>query len=112
MERLMIACDALNIPLGTQPELDVYIVTRGDDAKKWAFRHLKPLRDAGLSATMDIANRSMKAQMKEADRELARWTLIVGDDELQSEQFTLRNMADSFEEKLPFADILKKLVGL
>ncbi len=112
MERLLIACDALNIPLGTQPELDVYIVTRGDDAKKWAFRHLKPLRDAGLSATMDIANRSMKAQMKEADRELARWTLIVGDDELQAEQFTLRNMADSFEEKLPFADILKKLVGL
>jgi len=112
MERLLIACDALNIPVGTQPELDVYIVTRGDDAKKWAFRHLKPLRDAGLSATMDIANRSMKAQMKEADRELARWTLIVGDDELQAEQFTLRNMADSFEEKLPFADILKKLVGL
>lgn len=112
MERLLIACDALNIPLGTQPELDVYIVTRGDDAKKWAFRHLKPLRDAGLSATMDIANRSMKAQMKEADRELARWTLIVGDDELQSEQFTLRNMANSFEEKLPFANILKKLVGL
>lgn len=112
MERLLIACDALNIPLGTQPELDVYIVTRGDDAKKWAFRHLKPLRDAGLSATMDIANRSMKAQMKEADRELARWTLIVGDDELQSEHFTLRNMANSFEEKLPFANILKKLVGL
>lgn len=112
LERLMIACDALNINLGTQPELDVYIVTRGDDAKKWAFRHLKPLRDAGLSASMDIANRSMKAQMKEADRELAKWTLIVGDDELQTEQFTLRNMAESYEEKLHFADILKKLVGL
>jgi histidyl-tRNA synthetase len=112
LERLMIACDALNITLGTQPELDVYIVTRGDDAKKWAFRHLKPLRDAGLSASMDIANRSMKAQMKEADRELAKWTLIVGDDELQSEQFTLRNMAESYEEKLHFTDILKKLVGL
>jgi histidyl-tRNA synthetase len=112
LERLMIACDALNIPLGAQPELDVYIVTRGDDAKKWAFRHLKPLRDAGLSASMDIANRSMKAQMKEADRELAKWTLIVGDEELQTEQFTLRNMAESYEEKLHFADILKKLVGL
>lgn len=112
LERLLIACDALNIPLGTQPELDVYIVTRGDDAKKWAFRHLKPLRDAGLSASMDIANRSMKAQMKEADRELAKWTLIVGDEELQTEQFTLRNMAESYEEKLHFADILKKLVGL
>lgn len=112
LERLMIACDALNIPLGRQPELDVYIVTRGDEAKKWAFRHLKPLRDAGLSASMDIANRSMKAQMKEADRELAKWTLIVGDDELLTEQFTLRNMAESYEEKLHFADILKKLVGL
>jgi histidyl-tRNA synthetase len=61
---------------------------------------------------MDIANRSMKAQMKEADRELAKWTLIVGDEELQTEQFTLRNMAESYEEKLHFADILKKLVGL
>jgi histidyl-tRNA synthetase len=110
IERLLIACQALNIRLGEEPRLDVYLVTYGDEARKWAFRHLKPLRDAGLSAAMDLSARSMKAQMKEADRENTRWTLIVGDEELQTGLFTLRDMEHSTEEKLSFPDILLRLV--
>lgn len=112
MERLLIACESLGIRLGGEPRLDVYLVTYGDEARKWAFRHLRPLRDAGLSAAMDLSGRSMKAQMKEADRENARFTMIVGDEELQSGQITLRSMEHSTEEKLAFPDILIRLVGI
>lgn len=109
IERLIIACDALGIDLGSAPGLDVYIVTRGEPAINWAISKLPELRNAGLSASMDFAGRSIKAQMKEANRESARYAIIVGDTELETGNFTLRDMAKSEENSLPFDQILKKI---
>jgi len=47
--------------------------------------------------------------MKDANRENARYAIIVGDHELESGKFTFRDMADSEEEALPFQEILKLL---
>jgi histidyl-tRNA synthetase len=110
IERLMIACEALNITLGNTPALDVYIVTRGEEAANWAIQHAATLRSHGLSISFDYAGRSIKAQMKEANRENAKFAIIVGETELESGQFTLRNMLESTEESLSFNDILGKLV--
>lgn len=82
--------------------MDVYFVTLGDDARKWALTHMPKVREGGLSATMDYMNRSMKAQMKDANRENARYTVIVGDNELKEGKFTLRNMRKSEEAELRF----------
>lgn len=112
IERLIIACDALGIDLGSAPGLDVYIVTRGEPAINWAISKLPELRNAGLSASMDFAGRSIKAQMKEANRESARYAIIVGDTELETGSFTLRDMAKSEENSLPFDEILKKLASI
>ncbi len=109
MERLLIACDELGISLGDEKSVDVYIVTLGDAARKWGVSKLPELRDAGLSATMDYMGRSMKAQMKDANRENASFTLIVGENELNEGKFTLRNMKESEESSLSFDEILKKL---
>tara|TARA_R100001143_G_scaffold63588_1_gene72758 strand:- start:15645 stop:16916 length:1272 start_codon:yes stop_codon:yes gene_type:complete len=109
MERLIIACEELGIPLGTEKSVDVYIVTLGDAARKWGVSKLPELRMAGLSATMDYMGRSMKAQMKDANRENASFTIIVGDNELNEEKFTLRNMKASEESSLPFDEILANL---
>jgi len=109
MERLFIACEELNIDLVPEKKLDVFIVTFGAEARAWALSHLQLLRKHGLSASMDYMGRSMKAQMKEANRQGARFALIVGGDELESGTFTLRNMKASEEEMLPFEEILKKL---
>jgi histidyl-tRNA synthetase len=109
MERLLIACDELGISLGDEKSVDVYIVTLGDAARKWGVSKLPELRDAGLSATMDYMGRSMKAQMKDANRENASFTLIVGENELNEGIFTLRNMKESEESSLSFDQILKKL---
>lgn len=109
MERLMIACEELNISLAEEKSVDVYFVTLGDAARNWALAHLSEVRAAGLSSTMDYKGRSMKAQMKDANRENARYTLIVGDNELDEGKFTLRNMKESEELSLSFEEILKKL---
>ncbi|MFO7798356.1 histidine--tRNA ligase [Rhodohalobacter sp.] len=109
MERLMIACEELGIQLGTEKEVDVYVVTLGDEARKWGLKQLSLLRGNNLSATMDYMGRSMKAQMKDANRENARYTLIVGGNELAEGKFTLRNMKESEEQSLSLEEIIQKL---
>lgn len=111
IERLMIACEELEISLAEEEMLDVYIVTLGEKARKWAVKHLPKLRGAGLSASMDYIGRSIKAQMKDADRENARHVIIVGENELNEGEFVLRDMKASKEEAYSFEDILKQLVN-
>lgn len=109
IERLMIACEELGIKLSEPKTVDVYIVTLGEKARKWGVITLPELREAGYSATMDYMGRSMKAQMKDANRENATFAIIVGDHELESGKFTFRNMEKSEESSLSFDQILKKL---
>lgn len=109
MERLLIACEELDIKLGDEKKVDAYIVTLGDPARKWGLAQLSKMRSVGASATMDYKGRSMKAQMKDANRENARYAIIVGEHELDSGKFTFRDMVNSEEEALPFKDILKRL---
>ncbi len=109
MERLFIACDELDIELAEPKKVDVFIVSLGDNAIKWALKTLPKLRENGISATMDYLDRSMRAQMKDANRENASYTLIVGDNELEAGKFTLRNMKESEELTLSVDAILEKL---
>lgn len=109
IERLFIACEELDIALIDESMLDVYIVTLGDEARQWALKHLPKLRSAGLSASMDYIGRSMKSQMKDADRENARHVIIVGSHELEEGKFVLRNMKESEEEAFIFDEILERL---
>jgi histidyl-tRNA synthetase len=110
MERFLIACDALGITPGADPTPDVYIVTRGEEAEKWGLKTLKSLRAVGIAATMDFAGRSVKAQMKDANREQARYCIIVGEEELKQGRFTLRNMSESDEQMLTPDEILTRLM--
>ena len=111
MERLFIACEELGIDLVEEEMLDVYIVTLGEEARTWGLKHLPKLRKAGLSASMDYIGRSIKAQMKDADRENARHVIIVGGNELAEGKFTLRNMKASEEDSYTFDEILNKLTN-
>ncbi|TVQ14839.1 MAG: histidine--tRNA ligase [Balneolaceae bacterium] len=110
MERFLIACDALGITPGADPIPDVYIVTRGEEAEKWGLKTLKSLRATGIAATMDFAGRSVKAQMKDANREQARYCIIVGEEELNQGRFTLRNMIESDEQMLTPDEIITRLM--
>src|SRR6056297_2070030 len=109
MERLLIACEELDITLNDDKSVDIYIVTIGDNARTWALNHLPKLRANGISAAMDYMGRSVKAQMKDADRENAKYTIIVGDNELKEGKFTLRDMKASEEVALDFDNIVERL---
>lgn len=69
-----------------------FVVAIGDDGRAAAWTLLRELRQAGLAAQMEFEARSVRAQMKRADRLAARVTLIVGGDELARGEVTLRDM--------------------
>ncbi|NBV32181.1 MAG: hypothetical protein EBR93_06585, partial [Bacteroidetes bacterium] len=110
--RLLIACDELGIELDPGKSLDLYIVTMGGSAREWAVPVLQQVRGMGLSATMDYQGRSLKAQMKDANRAAANYTLIVGDHELARNRFTFRDMGASEEESLSLDEILERMQKL
>lgn len=110
MERLLIACEELNVSLAKKSTLDMYIVSLGEDARNWALSILPELRSQGLSASMDYTGKSMKAQMKEANRERSRFTLIVGENEISTGTFILRNMTESNEVAISASDIVSTVL--
>ncbi len=111
MERLLLAAEELGINLGETPTPHVYIVTRGEAAVQWASKALSELRKKNVSVTTDYQARSIKAQMKEANRVQATYAIIVGDSELEEGLFTLRNMHDSSESKVSLEEIFKRLTN-
>ncbi len=107
IERLLIALEKQNLLPTIANEPDVFIVAV--DADIYAFELLLKLRRAGLTASMDFAKRSMKAQMKQASKSGARFALIVGGDEIANRTVTIKNLATSDQETIAFDDAIERL---
>jgi histidyl-tRNA synthetase len=88
---------------------DLYVAALGKPALPVAFEWISRLSAAGIPAEMDFAGRSLKSQMKRADRLGAAYVLIVGDAELEKEIAILRNMTTKAQEEIPFEGLLETL---
>jgi len=78
-----------------------FVVAIGAGARADGLNLLRELRRAGCVAHMDLEGRSLRAQMKRADRIQARVTLIIGDDELAKGEVTLRHMTSGEQIAVP-----------
>src|SRR5262245_32206089 len=83
----------------------LYIVWLGDKARDWAFSTMHRLRRAGLTVEMEGEPRSMKSQMRRADKLKAVSVLIVGDDELTQSTAALRDMATKQQREIILSNI-------
>ena len=90
---------------------DVFIIALGAAAAAAAFPLLHNLRQGGVRALMDYAGRSMKAQMKQANKSGARYAVILGEDELARHEAVVRNMAESTQETYSLDDMVKRLIS-
>ncbi|MDY4884166.1 MAG: histidine--tRNA ligase [Anaerovibrio sp.] len=109
LERLLLALESQNLLPEKNRSVDAYVVALGEAAQSEGFKLLNNLRRAGLSAAMDFAGRSMKAQMKQANKLGARYALILGDDEIAEGAVMLRSMSDSQQEKVALAEVIEKI---
>ena len=76
----------------TPPTCDLYVASLGDKAKAQAFRLAELVRTTSLNAECDLVGRSLKAQMKYADKVGAKFSLVLGDSELEEQKAKVKNM--------------------
>ena len=92
LERLLLVMEKLGIAIPGAETVDVYVATAGKAAADAAQKLVLELRRSGIAAEHDLCDRSLKAQMKYADKIGARYTMVIGDDELAAGTANLKNM--------------------
>lgn len=92
LERLMMILQAQGTELPAAPACELFVAALGQDAQKLAFQLVRQMRECSVFAQFDSCGRSLKAQMKYADKIGAAYTLVLGGDELQSGRGRLKNM--------------------
>ncbi|NLX50831.1 MAG: histidine--tRNA ligase [Deltaproteobacteria bacterium] len=91
---------------------DIFVAALGARAQQQGFRLANELRAAGLSAAMDYADKSLKSQMKRADKLNSAYTLILGDKEIEENRAELRNMNTKEQKSLPLEGIAQALKNI
>ena len=109
LERVLLALEKQGLLPEEREAVDVFVVALGEEARIPAFKLLHELRAAKLSAAMDFAGRSMKAQMKQANKKNARFVAILGEDEVKEASALLKDMKTSEQKKLALKDFVPAL---
>ena len=92
LDRLILLMEAQNIEFPPQRRCALYIASLGDAARERSLALTTALRRCGVAAAFDDLGRGLKAQMKYADKIGARYSMVLGDDELAAEKAQLKNM--------------------
>jgi histidyl-tRNA synthetase len=107
-ERVLIA-SAPEDESKTASRADVYVATAGDVPREYVAKVVRDLRAAGVSADRDYLGRSLKAQMKQANKYGVRYAIIIGEEEGSTERVTLRDLRTQEQSQLPLAEAVAQL---
>lgn len=107
MERILLACENENSFTLPEPAIDIYIVRIDKELELKVTELASSLRSQNLSVEFDYLNRSIKAQMREANKMNARFVLLIGGEEYSRGELVLKNMSDSQQKSFSINDIEK-----
>jgi len=103
MERLALLLSQQNAAACPDTSTDIFVAALGEEAAVRAFPLVHLLRRKGLQVAMDLEGKSLKSQMKQADRAKARFVLILGEEELAKGEAVLRDMISKEQQQVPLA---------
>lgn len=109
IERLMLVLENQNIKLPINNNINVFIAAIGNEAKLKAFEIVYRLRQCNISADLDHLNRSLKGQMKYADKLNANYTIVLGENELNEEKVNLKNMQNGEQINIELNKIVETM---
>jgi histidyl-tRNA synthetase len=112
IERAIIVLKALGLAEAKRETVDVFVAALGEGAMLPALQLLQQLRRAGISAETDYQRRSLKGQMKLADRLGCRFTLMLGEDELARGVVTLRDMVAKEQRAVEMGTVVAVVQGM
>lgn len=105
LERLVLLMENTGVPFPEAPVPEVYIAGMDDASRAKAFSLVNGLRTQGISAEGDLMARSVKAQLKYADKLGAKYVVVIGGTELETGVCNVKKMSDGSVTCVPFADI-------
>ena len=92
IDRVLLACEAEGIELQAISPLEIFVIALGSAEKEYVAKLINELRGAGISSDMAYGDRGLKGSMKSADKSGARYSIVVGSDELVSGSAQLKDM--------------------
>jgi histidyl-tRNA synthetase len=112
LDRVLLAMEAEGVPVPAERTPTCFVVAIGDAARSAAARLVRELRDAGVAAMTALEERPMKAQFRMADRAGATFVAIIGEQELEKGQVTIRRLEDGVQKEVALDDVVNWLTRL
>ncbi len=112
LERVLMVMEKQGVCFPEPEGCDVYVASIGDRAARKALEIADKLREEGFFAECDTMGRSLKAQMKHADKIGARFTVVLGDEEIDKGRVVIKGMRDKSEMETELCDIADALYRL
>jgi histidyl-tRNA synthetase len=110
IERVLLTAEALGVAWPVERVRPVFVATLGESARMPGLKLLAELRAAGIPAETDYLGRSLKAQLRHANRVDAAYAAILGEDEVARGEVTLRDLATATQETVPLAELASFLL--
>lgn len=107
LERLILTMEKQGLDFAAEDTCDIYIASMGEAASVKAMQMCAELRADGVSAECDVVGRGLKAQMKYADKLGAKFSVVLGDSELENQTAELKNMQTGEKVTLPIDERFK-----
>ncbi len=109
-ERLMLALESSGMKNFEPLKPEIYFVTIGDKAYAYARKLSYALRKAGIYTEMDLLDRSVRAQMKDADRKNAKYSVVMGDDEIKQNKAVITIMETGEKKEVSLDSIYNRIL--
>lgn len=109
IERLLMLMDANGFEIPEPDPVSVFIVTMGKAARAEGLSILRKLHKKGISAQMDTLSRNVKGQFKYAARLNAKYTVVIGDDEIEKGVVQLKDMDKREQKEIPIDQIVDEI---
>lgn len=112
LERFMMLLEARNIELPAENPIDLYIASMSEDANIVAASLAAEVREAGVACLFDTVGRSLKAQMKYANKTGVLFTVVLGSDEIENGKAKVKCMADGTETEIELQDFANNFIKI
>lgn len=100
IERLLMLMDKQGIEIPKPSTCDLYVAVMGEGASLKSFEIIKAVRSCGLIAETDVVGRGLRAQMKYADKIGAKFSMVLGDNEIEQGKAVIKNMSSGEQTEI------------
>ena len=105
IERIILFLENENIDLNVEKPIEIYVGVMGEAVIADAYKIVKALRENGIKTETDYLGRSVKAQMKYANKIGAKYSVVIGENEIKENKITVKHMETGEQAELQIEEL-------